>query len=215
MRAPLDMPLHNPPTPPHLACAPAQPSRARHPLRGIARHLVLVAASAGAGLLQAQPSGGMGGGMGGGGHGNRPPENCSPAATAKGPQRPEDLAPPDPMAVLQTRLATARATLALDAAQQALFTTATGDLKDLVHLNERRFWRVMGSGQASVSAAQGLAHRLKAESEDEQDRVATMADFGRSWTALREGLGATQRSLLDTLASESLAPPKPPAKARS
>ena len=67
------------------------------------------------------------------------------------------------MSVLQTNLVSHRAALRLNPAQDALFNAALGDLGDLVHLNERRFWRVMGSGPISASAVQGLEHQLKAE----------------------------------------------------
>lgn len=165
------------------------------PFRG-AFLLALSLATAVAASAQSRGGGPGGGGRGGG---DRPVQSCADAAAGP-PSRQQlaDLAPPDPLAALHSLMTERRPALQLTPTQAPVFDAMLRDLKDLVDVNERRFWRVVATGPVSAAASSDLAHQLSNDGDEEQDRLAAIKDFLQDWAQLRAGMNAEQLALLDT-----------------
>jgi hypothetical protein len=138
--------------------------------------------------------------------GGAPPGRMPPMQAMKVPSL-EELAPPDPLRLWHGQLIAERDALALDPDQAAAFDAWMRELKDLVTLNERRLWAVIGRSRQLVSARADIAKELNAELEAATDRVRTLEDLVAHWQALNTVLSPAQRDrLTETYLQSRMAP---------
>jgi hypothetical protein len=124
--------------------------------------------------------------------GGAPPGAMPPGLSMKMPTL-EDLVPPDPLRLWHAELLGMRAALALDGVQDAAFEAWLRELRDLVTLNERRLWIVMGRSKPVVSARADVTREWAGELDQASERVQALQDLIERWKSMQALLSETQR----------------------
>lgn len=138
--------------------------------------------------------------------GGAPPRGMPQLPPMKMPSL-EELIPPDPLQRWHEQLTATRGAMALEPEQAQAFDAWMRELKDLVSLNERRMWVVIGRSRPLVSARADVTQELNAELESATDRLRALEDMMARWQALQSVLNPTQRDqLTDAYARSRVAP---------
>jgi hypothetical protein len=176
--------------------------------------LTLLVASVMTCLPVAAVAQGMPGGMGGG----MPSGGMRPPPAAKLPTV-EDFIAPDPLLAWHARLQSLGEQLSLNASQRVAFDEFLRELDQMVKLNERQVWRVIGRSKAIASAVPDALRDLTAAKEDARDYAMAWDDVSNRYARLISLLGSDQQLLIqqaygDSLASSTLQkrPPQMPTR---